>query len=101
MNQAARRTDVHQHLWPAELIDALRRRSELPFLRGTYYLWLVRVAELLPEVLTRPPVPSKWKDSHRSRCGCTLDLVQATAGENERSQSGPCPMMDQHTRRGS
>lgn len=26
--------DVHQHLWPAELIDQLRRRSRPPMLRG-------------------------------------------------------------------
>jgi len=29
-----RRIDVHQHLWPPALIDALRRRSEPPMLRG-------------------------------------------------------------------
>jgi hypothetical protein len=28
------RTDVHQHLWPAELIEALRRRAEPPMMRG-------------------------------------------------------------------
>lgn len=27
-------TDVHQHLWPAELVDALRARREPPYLRG-------------------------------------------------------------------
>lgn len=27
-------TDVHQHLWPVELIDALRRRTEPPLMRG-------------------------------------------------------------------
>jgi len=29
------RTDVHQHLWPAGLLDALRRRSAPPMMRGT------------------------------------------------------------------
>jgi hypothetical protein len=29
-----RRTDVHQHLWPPALLDALRRRSEPPMMRG-------------------------------------------------------------------
>jgi predicted TIM-barrel fold metal-dependent hydrolase len=29
------RFDVHQHFWPEQLIEALRRRSELPRLRGT------------------------------------------------------------------
>lgn len=28
------RFDVHQHLWPEQLIEALRRRSEVPRLRG-------------------------------------------------------------------
>ncbi|MDN5791299.1 MAG: amidohydrolase family protein [Micrococcales bacterium] len=28
------RTDIHQHLWPAELIDALRRRQRTPLLKG-------------------------------------------------------------------
>jgi hypothetical protein len=33
------RTDVHQHLWPAELIEQLRRRTAPPYLRGwTLYL---------------------------------------------------------------
>src|SRR4051795_13100146 len=26
--------DVHQHLWPAELVDRLRARTRPPFLRG-------------------------------------------------------------------
>lgn len=28
------RTDCHQHLWPAELVDALRERTRPPYLRG-------------------------------------------------------------------
>lgn len=31
---AAGAVDVHQHLWPAELIDRLRARSRAPYLRG-------------------------------------------------------------------
>ncbi len=34
MRGEVRATDVHQHLWPAELLDALRRRSAPPMLRG-------------------------------------------------------------------
>jgi 6-methylsalicylate decarboxylase len=34
LRTVATTTDVHQHLWPAELIDALRRRSAPPRLRG-------------------------------------------------------------------
>src|SRR5690242_3551160 len=26
--------DVHQHLWPEELVDRLRARSKAPYLRG-------------------------------------------------------------------
>jgi len=26
--------DVHQHLWPDELVDRLRARSRAPYLRG-------------------------------------------------------------------
>ena len=26
--------DVHQHLWPDELVDRLRARSKAPYLRG-------------------------------------------------------------------
>jgi predicted TIM-barrel fold metal-dependent hydrolase len=32
--RAAERIDVHQHLWPAQLIEGLRRRTEAPMLRG-------------------------------------------------------------------
>ena len=30
-----RRIDVHQHLWPAEFVEALRRRTSPPLLRGS------------------------------------------------------------------
>jgi hypothetical protein len=33
------------------------RASPVRFLRGTYYLWLRRLADLLPEVIQRPAVP--------------------------------------------
>src|SRR5213082_2677580 len=44
--------------------DDLRAKHEalagpvLRFLRGTYYLWLVRTAELLPHLHTTVPVPA-------------------------------------------
>ncbi|SOD71526.1 predicted TIM-barrel fold metal-dependent hydrolase [Jatrophihabitans sp. GAS493] len=38
------RVDVHQHLWPAALIDALRTRSEPPFLDG----WTLHLAGEAP-----------------------------------------------------
>jgi hypothetical protein len=37
------RTDVHQHLWPAELLDALAARSEPPFARRDGDSWLLHV----------------------------------------------------------
>jgi aminocarboxymuconate-semialdehyde decarboxylase len=36
----APRVDVHQHLWPPALLDALRARSAPPFLRG----WMLHLA---------------------------------------------------------
>jgi hypothetical protein len=38
------RTDVHQHLWPPELLAALERRSELPFARRDAGAWRLHVA---------------------------------------------------------
>src|SRR5215211_324202 len=37
------RTDVHQHLWPEGLLDALARRSEPPFARREGGAWLLHV----------------------------------------------------------
>jgi hypothetical protein len=39
-NPPASKIDVHQHLWPAELVDALQRRSRPPRLRG----WTLQLA---------------------------------------------------------
>ena len=33
-HETARAIDVHQHLWPDELVDRLRARSRAPYLRG-------------------------------------------------------------------
>jgi hypothetical protein len=45
---AARRVDVHQHLWPAEFIEELRRRTAPPMLRG----WTLHTATEAPYVVT-------------------------------------------------
>ena len=37
------RTDVHQHLWPPELLAALERRCELPFARRDDGAWRLHV----------------------------------------------------------
>jgi 6-methylsalicylate decarboxylase len=37
------RTDVHQHLWPEELLDALAARSDPPFARRDGSRWLLHV----------------------------------------------------------
>jgi hypothetical protein len=37
------RTDVHQHLWPAELLEPLAARSEPPFARRDGGSWLLHV----------------------------------------------------------
>ena len=69
--------------------DALAS-GELPFLRGTYYLWLVRVAELLPEVLARSAVPivgdlhvenfGTWRDHDQVRRWGVNDLDELASG---------------------
>ena len=62
----------------------------LPFLRGTYYLWLVRVAELLPEVLAAPEVAivgdlhvenfGTWRDRDQVRRWGVNDLDELATG---------------------
>jgi hypothetical protein len=62
----------------------------LPFLRGTYYLWLVRVDELLPDVLSRPQVPivgdvhvenfGTWRDAAQVRRWGVNDLDELASG---------------------
>src|SRR2546430_17178230 len=37
-------TDIHQHLWPAEFLEALRRRTREPYLHG----WTLYTATELP-----------------------------------------------------
>ena len=64
--------------------------GELPFLRGTYYLWLVRVGELLPEVLAAPVVPivgdlhvenfGTWRDRDQVRRWGVNDLDELATG---------------------
>ena len=64
--------------------------GELQFLRGTYYLWLVRVAERLPEVSSRPPVPivgdlhvenfGTWRDHDQVRRWGVNDLDELATG---------------------
>src|SRR5438034_5154357 len=68
-----------------ELAGALVR-----FLRGTYYLWLRRVADLVPELLDRPAVPlvgdlhienfGTWRDRHGVRRWGVNDLDELTRG---------------------
>jgi hypothetical protein len=58
--------------------------SPMRFLRGTYYLWLVRVAALLPDLVSRPRVVSvgdlhaenfgTWRDRHGARRWGVNDL---------------------------
>jgi hypothetical protein len=64
--------------------------GELEFLRGTYYLWLVRVAEELPEVHSRPAVPivgdlhvqnfGTWRDREQVRRWGVNDLDELATG---------------------
>ena len=62
----------------------------LEFLRGTYYLWLVRVAEELPEVYSRPAVLvvgdlhvqnfGTWRDREQVRRWGVNDLDELATG---------------------
>ena len=79
--------------------DDLRAKHEalagpvLRFLRGTYYLWLVRTAELLPHLHTTVPVPAvgdlhvenfgTWRDAHGVRRWGVNDLDELTPGSAE------------------
>jgi hypothetical protein len=63
---------------------------EYRFLRGTYYLWLVRVGELLPDVLARPQVPivgdlhvenyGTWRDQSQIRRWGVNDFDELARG---------------------
>ena len=64
--------------------------SVLRFLRGTYYLWLYRAADLLPELVTRTRVPvvgdlhienfGTWRDHRRVRRWGVNDLDELAWG---------------------
>ena len=64
--------------------------SVLRFLRGTYYLWLYRAAELLPALATRTRVPAvgdlhienfgTWRDHRRKRRWGVNDLDELAWG---------------------
>jgi len=76
--------------------DDLRAKHEelagpvVRFLRGTYYVWLRRVADLVPHLLDRPPVPlvgdlhienfGTWRDRHGVRRWGVNDLDELTRG---------------------
>ncbi|HTB50032.1 MAG TPA: amidohydrolase family protein [Solirubrobacteraceae bacterium] len=45
------RTDIHQHLWTEQLLDALARRSELPFVRSEQGLTVLFLAGERPYVI--------------------------------------------------
>ncbi len=71
--------------WLRETVDVVEHglvekhrvmsESELGFLRGSYYLWLVRVAEHVPDVLRRARVPVAG-DLHVQNFGTWRDLDQ-------------------------
>jgi hypothetical protein len=79
-------------LVPAGLVEKHRAlaEGELPFLRGTYYLWLVRVAERLPAVLATPAVTivgdlhvenfGTWRDRDQVRRWGVNDLDELATG---------------------
>ncbi len=82
----------HLDVVPAGVAEKHRvmARSELSFLRGSYYLWLVRVAERMPEVLRRAAVPAvgdlhvenfgTWRDHDQVRRWGVNDLDELAHG---------------------
>jgi hypothetical protein len=82
----------HLDVVPAGLAEKHRvlARGELSFLRGTYYLWLLRVAERAPEVLRRAAVPAvgdlhvenfgTWRDRDQVRRWGVNDLDELARG---------------------
>jgi predicted TIM-barrel fold metal-dependent hydrolase len=65
--QPARGVDVHQHLWPETLIEALRARDTAPMMRG----WTLHLAGEPPYQVD----PSDHDVSARSRLDCDLQLA--------------------------
>ena len=55
-----------------ELKHRMLAADRVRFLRGTYYLWLERVAELVPELMVGPEVPAVG-DLHVQNFGTWLD----------------------------
>jgi hypothetical protein len=55
--------DVHQHLWTEPLVDALRRRHELPFVREEHGLTVLFLAGERPYVIER----SSEASTHRAQ----------------------------------
>ncbi len=45
------KTDIHQHLWTEPLVEALARRSELPFVRDEHGLTVLFLAGERPYVI--------------------------------------------------
>ena len=99
MSSARQLTTDYDH-WLAEQIpvvaeEVTRKHAEMRadrfrFLRGTYYLWLARVAERLPEVLDAARVPivgdlhvenfGTWRDKEQVRRWGVNDLDELSWG---------------------
>src|SRR5881394_1425899 len=79
-------------LVPAELErkHAEMSADEYRFLRGTYYLWLVRAVELVPDAFATAPVPlvgdlhvenyGTWRDHEQIRRWGVNDLDELARG---------------------
>jgi uncharacterized protein (DUF2252 family) len=99
MNDVHALTHDYEH-WLADRIPVVKselqrkhdemRRREFRFLRGSYYVWLVRVRELLPDLMSGTPVPlvgdlhvenfGTWRDADGVRRWGVNDLDELARG---------------------
>lgn len=70
------RVDVHQHLWPPALIDALRRRSTPPLLRD----WTLHTADQPPYEVAASDHDPKARAHREAGTSCALVSLSAPLG---------------------
>jgi predicted TIM-barrel fold metal-dependent hydrolase len=84
------RVDVHQHLWPAEFVDQLRRRCRPPMLRG----WTLHTSGEPPfevDPADHDPIRRAALDPHLGRA---LVSLSAPLGIERLAQPESVPLLD-------
>jgi hypothetical protein len=86
----ARRVDVHQHLWPAELLEQLRRRTATPMLRG----WTLYTADDAPyEVRPADHDPAR-RAALDAGTSCVLLSLSSPLGIEALDPDEAAPLLD-------